>query len=685
MGHPQDRHPSGDSHSVDPTSIATSSSSLSPSMDHPPPSPSSVTSSDSDNLVIATDSDASSISSLGEGRLRRSGRLLQKQEKSGQPLQPAIAEENQLHTPPASAKENPKHVETSEQETPVLPQQSQGTEIEITKSDRPHKPTTDTSANAESAAPTPNATQMTSEGGNRGLENTSPVAPQVQGGPMQNRNQRTNRGRRVPPITVFETKGYTTLIGQIQGKLTGALSTTYKGDSIVYQATNPEDFQYLKQEFRKRNLEFFTYNDDPKSTLKVVVKRLTPYWTPEDVKNALVEKGFPVQGVYQMSKPQTEIDDAGNVVSAPRRKTANFQVNLLNTAEARKIFKVERLLHMKVTVELYQKPSGPTQCYLCQRFRHGANQCELAPRCVKCAGPHLSGACTKKREEPAICANCRGNHPASFRGCPERLKIVQAWERQRAPAPRRQEPLPRMPLRNPNPPPAPPVEAVSPPPSPTPARAETTSPPNPAQPQRGTQTPAPQHQPRHIESPTGNRTLAEVVKTGRTPPPPNTTKPKPQRSPLKATLPIKRTSPPQVVSTPQHIPLPSPTQPETEKAEATPQPSTSTATNVQPPRAIPAQAIPAESVQATAAPVDTNNTIDIVSGQTTAQERSVQVEQEQPLQLLSKIWALIKSLISPAFLEGITQLCTKIAAAPDLISTISILATNILPLLSNGK
>ncbi|XP_047000514.1 bromodomain-containing protein 4-like [Schistocerca americana] len=478
MGHPQDRHPSGDSHSVDPTSIRTSSSSLSSSIDHPPPSPSSVTSSDSDNLVIATDSDTSSISSLGEGRLRRSGRLLQKQEKSGQPLQPAIAEENQLQTPPASAKENPKHVETAEQVNPVLPQQCQGTEIEITKSDRPQKPTTDISANSESAAPTPKATQMTSEGGNRGQEKTSPVAPQAQEGPTQNRNQRPNRGRRVPPITVFETKGYTTLIGQIQGKLTGALSSTYKGDSIVYQATNPEDFHYLKQEFRKCNLEFFTYNDDPKSTLKVVVKRLTLYWTPEDVKNALSEKGFPVQD---------------------------------------------------------------------------------------------------KREEPAISANCRGNHPASFRGCPERLKIVQAWERQRASAPRRQEPLPRTPLRNPNPPPAPPVVEINPPPSPTPARAETTSPPNPAQPQRSTQPPAPQHQPRHEESPTGNRTLAKVV------------------------------------SPPQNIPLPTPTQPETEKAETTPPPSTSKATNVQPPRAIPAQAIPTESAQATAAPADTNNTINIPS------------------------------------------------------------------------
>ncbi|XP_049840341.1 uncharacterized protein LOC126285062 [Schistocerca gregaria] len=178
-----------------------------------------------------------------------------------------------------------------------------------------------------------------------------------------------------------------------------------------------------------------------------------------------------------------------------------------------------------------------------------------------------------------------GNHPASFRGCPGSLKIIQAWKRQRESAPKRQEPPPRAPLRNYNPPPAPPMEEVNPPPSPTPTRAETTSSPNPAQPQQ-------------------------------------------------ATLSTKRTPPPQVVSPPQTSPLPTPTQPETERAEKTPLPPSSKATDVQPPRVIPAKATPTETAQATSAAADTNNTTNIISGQTTAQGSSVQVEQEQPLQFL---------------------------------------------------
>ncbi|KAG8177869.1 hypothetical protein JTE90_026650 [Oedothorax gibbosus] len=41
----------------------------------------------------------------------------------------------------------------------------------------------------------------------------------------------------------------------------------------------------------------------------------------------------------------------------------------------------------------------------------------MAPRCVKCAGEHLTVQCTKKDEDKPICCNCNGPHPASWRGC----------------------------------------------------------------------------------------------------------------------------------------------------------------------------------------------------------------------------------------------------------------------------
>lgn len=60
------------------------------------------------------------------------------------------------------------------------------------------------------------------------------------------------------------------------------------------------------------------------------------------------------------------------------------------------------------------------QCYRSQRFGHGAVNCNLQPRCVKCAGTHLTVECSmqKTAEAKAACCNCGGDHPANFSKCP---------------------------------------------------------------------------------------------------------------------------------------------------------------------------------------------------------------------------------------------------------------------------
>ena len=57
--------------------------------------------------------------------------------------------------------------------------------------------------------------------------------------------------------------------------------------------------------------------------------------------------------------------------------------------------------------------------FCCQTFFHSANSCHLPPKCVKCAGNHSSQICPKKAESKCTCANCGGDHPASYRGCPK--------------------------------------------------------------------------------------------------------------------------------------------------------------------------------------------------------------------------------------------------------------------------
>jgi hypothetical protein len=40
-----------------------------------------------------------------------------------------------------------------------------------------------------------------------------------------------------------------------------------------------------------------------------------------------------------------------------------------------------------------------------------------APKCVKCAGPHLISGCDKPLLAQPKCCNCGKNHPANYRGC----------------------------------------------------------------------------------------------------------------------------------------------------------------------------------------------------------------------------------------------------------------------------
>ncbi|KAF4528790.1 hypothetical protein B566_EDAN017315, partial [Ephemera danica] len=46
------------------------------------------------------------------------------------------------------------------------------------------------------------------------------------------------------------------------------------------------------------------------------------------------------------------------------------------------------------------------------------------PRCVKCAGQHLTSACTREKNatSPPKCVKCGGEHPASYKGCKKSRK-----------------------------------------------------------------------------------------------------------------------------------------------------------------------------------------------------------------------------------------------------------------------
>ena len=69
----------------------------------------------------------------------------------------------------------------------------------------------------------------------------------------------------------------------------------------------------------------------------------------------------------------------------------------------------------------------PIRCYKCQHYGHKAITCKQKEKCPICAGKHNTKNCDKIWKEPQAifkrsdteCANCGGEHPASYRGCPK--------------------------------------------------------------------------------------------------------------------------------------------------------------------------------------------------------------------------------------------------------------------------
>jgi hypothetical protein len=76
--------------------------------------------------------------------------------------------------------------------------------------------------------------------------------------------------------------------------------------------------------------------------------------------------------------------------------------------------------YMRISVERFIP--NPLRCYNCQRYGHSKTTCNRQMVCAKCGVEgHVDTDCVA----PEQCFNCKGNHPAYSKDCPE-------WVKQRA-------------------------------------------------------------------------------------------------------------------------------------------------------------------------------------------------------------------------------------------------------------
>ncbi|GBP36322.1 Nucleic-acid-binding protein from transposon X-element [Eumeta japonica] len=171
-----------------------------------------------------------------------------------------------------------------------------------------------------------------------------------------------------------------------------------------------EDFRKHNKFLISNNIPFHTFALEEERKVKVVIKGIPLEFETDDIKDDLINQGYPVLAVHRMHR---------------RNGTALGMVLVIleRNEQAREIFKsLARVCGLSgATPEEPYKRGMPSQCHRCQLYGHAAANCFAQPRCVKCLVPHWTKDCDRSKESGGkpSCCNCGKDHTANYGGCPE--------------------------------------------------------------------------------------------------------------------------------------------------------------------------------------------------------------------------------------------------------------------------
>lgn len=154
---------------------------------------------------------------------------------------------------------------------------------------------------------------------------------------------------------------------------------------------NPDHRKLYMQKMNKHKVEYFTYTPKEERTYGHVVKGLEMDITPEELKHELNRKNVETTNIYKMNTMSRTLY---LVITKKEVSTEQLQK------------KVNYLCYTKVTWEKHVNKKLFIQCRRCQAWGHAQSNCNINPKCVICAGDHLTP--TFNNKDKVKCVNCGG-------------------------------------------------------------------------------------------------------------------------------------------------------------------------------------------------------------------------------------------------------------------------------------
>lgn len=221
---------------------------------------------------------------------------------------------------------------------------------------------------------------------------------------------RKDRMNKVPPIFIDDVKNGNSIMSAIN-KISKDSKCSIKTDKMMISAPSIEDYRKISDYVKENKLPGYAFRTEEKKTIHAVIRGLPGDINVNELHEELIEAGYPVKQVSQMKNRR-------NNTNMPLFLCTLVDKTETSTKTIDDFDRLNSIHHFIVNVEPLRKKKTPAQCFRCQGFFHHSDFCFRQPKCLKCAGPHLTNTCPKSRDTPAICANCQGAHPANFLGCP---------------------------------------------------------------------------------------------------------------------------------------------------------------------------------------------------------------------------------------------------------------------------
>jgi hypothetical protein len=215
------------------------------------------------------------------------------------------------------------------------------------------------------------------------------------------------KAERIPPI-VFA-KDYVLNWAELRTEIQQRVTKPYEGKmgkgGFVVQLQCGADYRKITKYLQETQKEFHSFRLMEEKLLRVVLRGIPTSVTEDEIMAELTGQGFNPSQVIRLRAGKT------------REPLPLILVSLPKCEFSRSIYDLRSVCYIRIKVEAFRKAKGPGQCHNCQAYGHAQSHCHQRPKCVKCAGPHLTADCKKSRDTPAKCCNCGGSHPANYRGC----------------------------------------------------------------------------------------------------------------------------------------------------------------------------------------------------------------------------------------------------------------------------